>query len=278
MYARSIGQHWSARLGQPVVVENRPGAAALIALELVTKSAPDGYTFGLAPTSSYWQSRVLFKKLPFDPDRDLVPLSLLPAGPLVIGVPAQLPVKNLAEFVAYAKANKASLGTFAPGSSAHMVIEAINRTHGLSITPIHYRGEAPMWVDVVSGQVQGGIGTFATFAVMQNKGVRPIAVTTSRRSPALPDVPTLVEQGMKDAFLGLESWTSLVAPARTPPEILTRLADLTVEYADTPRGLQFREQFGIRANTASHAESMRRAREEAPVWIEATKALGVTLD
>lgn len=278
IYARSIGQHWSTRLGQPVVVENRPGAAALIALEALTKAAPDGYTFALAPTSSYWQTRVLFKKIPFDPDRDLMPMTFLPAGPLILAVPPQLPVTNLKELVAWARSNKTSIGTYAPGSTAHLVIEAINRAHGVTITPIHYRGEAPMWLDVAANQVQAGIGTYASFAAVMQKDVRPIGVTTSHRSPKLPDVPPLVEQGLTDRFLSLEGWTSLVAPANTPSEILTRLADLTVEFADTPRGLQFRDQFGISLKPLSYAETTRRARDEASVWIEMTRSLGITLD
>ncbi|MFT3799638.1 MAG: tripartite tricarboxylate transporter substrate binding protein [Burkholderiaceae bacterium] len=278
IYARSIGQHWSSRLGQPVVVENRPGAAALIALEMLAKSAPDGYTFALAPTSSYWQSRVLFKKIPFDPDADLTPMTLLPAGPLILGAAPDLPIRDLAGLVAHARAHKTSIGTFAPGSGAHMVIEAINRAYGLSITAVHYRGEAPMWLDAAANQVQAGLGTYATFAAVQDKGVRPIAVTTSSRSPKLPDVPTLVEQGMTDRFLALESWTSLVAPAGTPPPILARLADLATEFADTPRGLQFRDQFGISAKPLSFAETTSRAREDAPVSIDMTRSLGITLD
>ncbi len=278
IYARSIGQHWSSRLGQPVVVENRPGAAALIALEMLAKAPPDGYSFALAPTSSYWQSRVLFKKIPFDPDHDLTPMTLLPAGPLILGVAPDLPVRNLADLIAHARAHRTSIGTFAPGSGAHMIIEAINRAHGLSIDAVHYRGEAPMWLDAAAGQVQAGLGTYATFATVQDKGVRPIAVNTSSRSPKLPDVPTLVEQGMTDRFLGLESWTSLVAPTRTPPEILARLADLAIEFADTPRGVQFRDQFGISGKPLSFAETTRRAREDAPVWIEMTRSLGITLD
>jgi tripartite-type tricarboxylate transporter receptor subunit TctC len=278
-YARAIGEHWAQKLGQPVVVENRPGAGAMIALDLLAKSPADGYTIGLAPTSSYWQSRVLFRKLPFEPERDLAIVTLLPAGPLVFGVPASHPARTVTEFVEWARTNEASIGTFAPASTAHMVIEALNRSRNVSIKAIHYKGEAPMWVDTVSGQVQAGIGTYTTFSAMYSKGgLRPIGVTTMDRSPKLPEVPTLVEQGFEVPMLALNSWTSLVAPANTPDAVLSRLADLSVEFADTPRGLQFREQFGIAGKPTSLEEARRRYRDESPVWIETARSLGLTLD
>jgi tripartite-type tricarboxylate transporter receptor subunit TctC len=278
-YARAIGEHIAERVGQPVVVENRPGAAAMIALEAMAKSAPDGHTIALAPTSSYWQSRVVFRRIPFDPDRDIVPVTLLPAGPLVIGVTHNHPAKTMGEFVQWAKTHPASLGTFAPASTAHMLIDVINRNQGLTINAIHYKGEAPMWVDAASGQVNGGIGTFQSFSALYEKGaLRPIAVNTATRSPKLPAVPTLVEQGLTDPILALEAWTSLVAPAKTPEPVLARIADLAVEFADTPRGLQFRERYGIARKPTTHREARRIAAEDAPRWIELARSLGITLD
>ena len=278
-YARAIGEHWSTRLGQPVVVENRPGAGALIALDAVAKAPPDGYTIGLAPTSSYWQARVLYKKMPFEPDRDLAVVTLLPAGPLIVASPTSHPARTMREMIDWAKTNRTAIGTFAPASSAHLVIETLNRGQGVKIEPIHYKGEAPMWVDAVSGQVQAAIGTYTTFSPMHAKGgLRPIGVTTMQRSPKLPDVPTLVEQGFTDRMLGLDSWTSLVAPGGTPDPVLARLADLAIEFADTPRGVQFREQFGISKKPTSLEEARRRYRDEAPVWIEMARSLGITLD
>ena len=245
----------------------------------MAKSPADGYTIALAPTSSYWQSRVVFKKIPFDPDRDIVPVTLLPAGPLIVGVTHNHPAKTMREFVQWARSNPASIGTFAPASTAHMLIDVINRSQGLSITAVHYKGEAPMWVDAASGQVNAGIGTFQSFSPLFDKGViRPIAVNTSSRSPKLPAVPTLVEQGFTDRILGLESWTSLVAPAKTPEPILARIADLAVEFADTPRGLQFRERYGIAKKPTTHREARRIAAEDAPLWIELARSLGITLD
>jgi tripartite-type tricarboxylate transporter receptor subunit TctC len=278
-YARAIGEHIADRVGQPVVVENRPGAGAMIALEALAKSAPDGHTIALAPTSSYWQSRVVFRKIPFDPDRDIVPVTLLPAGPLVIGVTHNHPARTMTEFVQWARTHPASIGTFAPASTAHMLIDVINRSEGLTINPVHYKGEAPMWIDAASGQVNGGIGTFQSFSALYEKGaLRPIAVNTATRSPKLPAVPTLVEQGFTDRILALEAWTSLVAPARTPEAILTRIAELAVEFADTPRGLQFRERFGIARKPTTHREARRIAAEDAPRWIELARSLGITLD
>lgn len=275
-YARSMAEHFSPQLGQPVVVENRPGMVGQLALTALTQSAPDGHTLCLAPPSTYWQSRVLFKKLPFDPDRDLSVVTFLSAGPAVQAVSANHPARNMREFIEWSRNNPASWGTFGPGSSAHLYAETLNRSQRVSMTPVHYKGEAPVWVDVVGGAIHIGSTTFSSFAALYAKGgLRPISVSGPKRCPKLPDVPTLVEQGFTEPLLGLEAWSSIVAPASTPEPILARLADLSVEWAATPGGIRFLEQYGIPRAPTTRPETSQYARTDAPIWIETVRSLGL---
>ena len=233
-YARQYGEFLSAKLGQPVTVENRPGAGAMIALEALAKSPPDGHTIGFTTSGTLWQNRVLYRKLAYDADRELTPVSFFPSGPLVMGVNDKLPVKTVGEFIEWAKRNPASMGTYAPASYPHMVADTINRTHGTKIESIHYKGEAPMWVDVASNQVQVAIGSFQAFNTVASKGlVRPLGVTGRFRSPRLPDVPTLAETGMKDVLVTLDGWLPMMAPAGTPEPVLARLAEVAVEWGES---------------------------------------------
>lgn len=265
-YARAMAEHFSPRLGQPVIIENRPGVVGQVALTTLTQAAPDGYTLCLVPTSTYWQSRVLFKKLPFDPDRDIAIVTLLPGGPAIQAVANSHPARNMREFLEWSKTNPASWGTFGPGSSAHLYAETLNHLPGVSLTPVHYKGEAPVWVDVIGGAIHAGSTTFSSFAALYAKGgLRPISVSTTRRCPKLPDTPTLVEQGFTAPLLGMEAWSSVVAPANTPDEILSRLADLAVEWAGTPAGVRFLDQYGIPRKPTTLAETRQFARSDAPL-------------
>jgi len=278
-YARAYGEHLSSRVGQPVTVENRPGAGAMIALEAVAKSPADGHTLAFTTSGTVWQNRVLYRKLPYDADRELTPVSLFPSGPLVMAVTATLPPGTVTEFIDWAKTNRASMGTYAPASYPHMVADTINRAHKTDIQPVHYKGEAPMWVDLASGQVQVAIGSFQGFNSMAQKGmVRALGVTGRFRSPRLPDVPTLTEAGMPDRLVTLDGWLPLVAPAGTPEPVLARLAEVALDWADGPRAGQLRENFAIPNKPTSLEESRQRWKDESAVWIELARALGITLD
>jgi len=278
-YARAYGEFLSGKVGQPVTVENRPGAGAMIALEALAKSAPDGYTLAFTTSGTVWQNRVLYRKLPYDADRDLTPVSLFPSGPLVMAITANLPPKTITEFIGWAKTNRASMGTYAPASYPHMVADTINRGHGTKIESIHYKGEAPMWIDLASGQVQVAIGSFQGFNNMAQKGmVRALGVTGRFRSPRLPDVPTLTEAGMPDRLVTLDGWLPMVAPAGTPEPVLARLAEVALEWAESPRAIQLRESFAIPNKPTSLQETRQRWKDESAVWIELARALGITLD
>jgi tripartite-type tricarboxylate transporter receptor subunit TctC len=254
-YARMYAEQLTAKLGVPAVVENKPGAGAIIGIDTVAKSAP-----------------------PYNLDKDLVPIAVFPSGPLVAGVPEKLPVTNMKEFIQYAKQNPTTMGTYAPGSYPHMVADQVNRNDGTKILSVHYRGETSMWVDLVSGQTQIAIGSYQAFATVQGRGVRPIGVTGPYRSPKLPDVPTLLEQGIDPKLMSLEGGLPLMAPAGTPEPILQALSQIAVEGANTQRAAQLREAFAI-PNKPKNLEGTRADWvRDVPTWIKMAVDLGIKLD
>jgi tripartite-type tricarboxylate transporter receptor subunit TctC len=277
-YARQYGEHLTAKLGQSTVVDNRPGAGAIIGIDLVAKSPADGYTLLMTTSGTVWQNRVLYSKLPYNLDKDLTPIAFFPSGPLVVAVPDKVPARNMKEFIAFAKSNQTSMGTYAPGSYPHMVADQTNRSEGTKIVSVHYRGEAPMWVDLASGQLQIAIGSYQAFNTVATRGVRPIGVTGSYRSPKLPDVPTLVEQGIEGRLVALEGGLPLMAPSGTPEPVLQALSRVVVDWANTPAAERLRESFAIPNKPKNLAETRRDWERDVPVWIKLAVDLGIKLD
>jgi tripartite-type tricarboxylate transporter receptor subunit TctC len=278
-YARLFADTLAAKTGQTVVVENKPGAGAVIAIETVAKSPPDGLTLLMTTSGTVWQNRVLYTKLPYNLEKDITPVAVYPSGPLVVAVSDKVPARNWKEFVAWAKtAPNVNMGTYAPGSYPHMVADQTNRQEGTKMQTIHYRGEAPMWVDVVSGQVQVAIGSYQAFNTVSTRGVRAIGVTGNYRSPKLPDVPTLAEQGVKDILVTLEGGLPLIAPAGTPENILRFLSDVVVEGNSTERAVRLRENFAIPSTPKALDATRRDWDREVPVWIKVAQDLGIKLD
>src|SRR6185369_2186011 len=159
----------------------------------------DGYTLMFTNSTTMMQNKVLFKKLPYDPDKDFTLVAWFNTGHLPTAVNKDVPVKNIPEFAAWAKERKVSAATYGAGSYAHVVAESLNRHYGLKMEAVHYRGEALMWQDMASGAVQGGSGSIAGAASVLQTGIgRPIAVPSMVRSKKLPDVPTFYEQGLKE--------------------------------------------------------------------------------
>ena len=277
-YARNYGEYLSGRLGVPVVIDNKPGAGAIIGIDAVAKAPADGYTLGMSTSGTYWQNRVLYSKLPYNLDKDLTPVAVFPSGPLVVGVPEKLGINTMAEFMQYAKKNPTSMGSYAPGAYPHMVADQINRKEGTQIQAVHYRGEGPMWLDLASAQSQIAIGSYQAFATVQSRGVKAIGVTGSYRSPKLPEVPTLVEQGLDPRLVGLEGGLPLMAPAGTPEAVLKALSQVAVEGANTPRAVQLRETFAI-PNKPKNLEGTRADwARDVPIWIKLAVDLGIKLD
>jgi tripartite-type tricarboxylate transporter receptor subunit TctC len=260
------------------VVENKPGAGAVIAIDAVAKAPPDGYTLLMTTSGTVWQNRVLYTKLPYNLDKDIVPVAFFPSGPLVLGVPEKLGINNYRELIAYAKANPTNMGSYAPGSYPQMVADQMNRNEGTKLQTINYKGESPMWVDLAGGQLTAAIGSFQAFNTVSTRGVKPIGVTGSYRSPKLPNVPTLVEQGVEGRLVQLEGGLPLMAPAGTPEAVLQALSQVAVEGANTARAAQIRETFAIPNKPKNLAETRADWARDVPVWIKLAVDLGIKLD
>ena len=232
--ARLLAPKLQERLGQPVVVENRPGAAAVIGTELVARAAPDGHTL-LMGTPSITINESISKNLPYDRKRDFVPVALVGSGPLVLVVPTTLPPRTIAEFIAHAKANagKISYASVGNGSISHLTTELFRSRAGIEMTNSPYGGTGPALLAIMSGDVQLAVDAITTAGPQIAGGkMRALAVTTAARSPLLPDVPTVAESGFPG--FDIPFWAGLFARSGTPPEILQRLNRETVAILDAP--------------------------------------------
>jgi tripartite-type tricarboxylate transporter receptor subunit TctC len=279
LYARAYGEHIGQQLGQQVVIENRTGAGGNIAAEAVAKSPPDGHTLLFTIQGTLVQAQALYKKLPYDPDKDFTYISAFNPGHLPFAIHKDVPARNFREFVELARKSPTNLGTFAAGSSPHLIAGQLNKLYGTKIEAVHFRGEAPMWQEVATGRVHAGVGSvLGVLPHVQSGAVRVIAVPTLVRSPKFPDVPTYVEQGFDAPIFKLRGWIGFLGPAGMPPAIVDRLGKLVLEAADTPRVQKLHETFAIPEKPTTPAEFLRLYREEGPVWISIARDLGITLD
>jgi tripartite-type tricarboxylate transporter receptor subunit TctC len=277
-YARLFSEQLMQQLGASAVVENKTGAGAVIGIDAVAKAPADGYTLLVTTTGTVMQNRVLYSKLPYNLDKDLTPITVFPSGPLVVGVAPAVPARNLAEFAAWAKGKDLSMGSYAPGSYPHMMADLFTRNYGLKILPVQYRGESPMWVDMASGQLQIAVGSYQAFNTVAQRGVKPIGVTGKYRSPKLPDVPTLIEQGVTGTLVPLEGGLVLMAPSGTPDAVLQTLSGVVVKGAESEQSAKLRENFGIPNKPKNLAETRLDWERDTPAWIKAAVDLGVKLD
>ena len=220
--ARLIGQWLSERLGQPFIVENRPGAGSTIAMTMLAKSPPDGYTLAMVGTSSA-TSMSLYENLTYDLNRDITPVASIVRGPLVMVVNPSFPAKTVGEFIAYAKANptKINMASAGNGTAPHVAGELFNMMSGSNMTHVPYRGGPPALMAVLGGQVQVYFVAMSSSIDNIRAGkLRALAVTTANRWEGLPDVPSVDE-----SLPGYEAsiWFGIGTPKNTPPEIIDRL-------------------------------------------------------
>jgi len=276
IYSRAYGEFISAKLGQPVVVDNKTGAAGAIGAELVKQSPADGYTLMFTNSTTMVQNKVLFRKLPYDPDKDFALVAWFNTGHLPTSVNKDVPVKNIAEFAAWCKNRKVSAATYGAGSFAHVVAATLNKNHGFNLEPVHYRGEGAMWQDVASGSVQTATGSYASqLPFLQQGAVRVIAVPTLERMKKMPDVRTFYEQGLTDKAFQVRGWVGCAAPADTPEAIVQKLSDLMVEGGKTERVLKINDQFGIDEGARDRFYFRKVLDEEGPVVLEVIKGLNI---
>lgn len=220
--ARTLSQKLSERWGQPVVVENRPGATGIIGADQVVKAAPDGYTL-LVVANSYATNPALYKSMPFDAIKDLAPVAQIAVGGMVLVVHPSLPVKTVQDLIALAKAQPGMpYGSAGQGSTHHMMMELFGHAAGVSLQHVPYKGPGPITGDVLSGQIKLAFITVATALPHINAGkLRALAVAGERRFAVAPDIPTVAEAGLKGVEPNL--WYGMLAPAATPPNIIRKI-------------------------------------------------------
>jgi tripartite-type tricarboxylate transporter receptor subunit TctC len=243
--ARLFAQRMGEILGQPIIVENIGGAGGMNGAVRVAKAAPDGYTFLQGTVGTQAQNQTLFKKPAYDSTKDFVPVALAVEAPLVLIARKDLPVKDMKEFVAYAKANgdKMQYASAGTGSAIHLGCALVNMVAGIDVIHVPYRGANPAMQDLISGRVDYLCDIITTAKPQIDAGtVKPIAILTKERSPALPDVPTAAEQGFDvDAY----TWNAFFLPKGTPEAIVKKLHDATVEAMKTPAVREKLESAGL---------------------------------
>jgi tripartite-type tricarboxylate transporter receptor subunit TctC len=231
--ARIVSARLSEIWGQQLVIENRGGAGGNIASDAVARSAPDGYTLYLA---GEFQATNIFAypRLTYDPVADFLPVSLIVQYPVAIVVPNSSPARTIGEFIAHAKANRGKVTFASPGygTGPHLAGELFKRVAGIELTHVPYRGAAPALQDLVPGRVDSLVNNIAPIVPLMQQGqLRVLAVTTARRTPAAPDVPTLAESGMSG--FDVSGWYAFFVPAKTPPDIVRKMhADTAAALAD----------------------------------------------
>jgi tripartite-type tricarboxylate transporter receptor subunit TctC len=254
--ARRVGQHLSDRLKTPVVIEYKAGANGLIGADYVAKSTPDGYTM-LIMTGSFAANAALYKKLPYDPIKDFAPISqVYRSYGMVLVVNNDLPVNSVKELIAYSQANpnKLSYGSGGYGNASHLVGELLNTQYGTSILHVPYKGLGPAYNEVVAKQVDMTyISTAMAANGIKEKIVKGIAISGTARSPAIPNVPTFLESGIKgiDQVYG---WSGLFYPAGTPKEFVLKVQQALAESLKIPEIKKQFEELGLMPMGSSPAE------------------------
>ena len=275
--ARLMGQSLSERLRQPFVIENKPGAATNIATEAVVNAAPDGYTL-LMVTSVNAINASVYEKLNFNLIRDVVPIASIHREPFVMEANPSVPVKTVAEFIAYAKANpgKLTMASAGLGSGNHISGELFKMMTGVNLVHVPYRGGGPALVDLISGQVQVLFATMSSSIEYVRSGkLRALAVTTATRSPVLPDIPTVAEfvPGYESSF-----WTGVGAPKNTPAEIVDKLnKEMNATLAD-PKFKARLADLGGTALSGSPLDFGKFVADETEKWAKVVKFAGVKAD
>lgn len=274
--ARIYAQALSPRLGQPVLIENRPGAGAQIGIDATAKAAPDGYTLLLSSNSIL---PVLKKVPPYDPAKDFSPVTLVARTPLVYAVHAKVPTTTMAEFIAYAKARPDAVryGSAGIGSALHVAGELLAMVANIRMTHVPYKGGGPMMTDVIGGQIEM-VPTSAEFAkrFMDSGQLKSLAQTGTTRFPLLPGVPTTAELGM--AEVDTVSWFGLFAPPRLPQAIAARVAAEVAVIAVQPQLMQRINEVGGVTEVMTPAEFTKFVAAENTKWSRVVRDLKIPLE
>jgi tripartite-type tricarboxylate transporter receptor subunit TctC len=278
LLARIIGNKLHEQLGQPFVIENKPGANGTIGATYVAKSAPDGYTLFFSHVGPMAISPAVVDKMPYDTLKDFEPITEVASGALVLIVRNDIPAKNVRELLDYAKANpgKLSCGSVGPASTSHLACELFGMLGGASTIHVPYKGSAPVVTDMLGGQIAMAFVNIAAVKPQLDAGqLRPLAVTTLKRSAALPELPA-----MNEILPGFEvnSWYGMMAPAGTPKAIVSLLQRETAKALKAPDVVERLKQFGLDPVGSTPEEHLAQLKADLERWAKVAKAAKLKID
>ena len=277
--ARVVATAVSERWGQPIIIDNRPGATGLIANDAAAKASPDGYTLGLATLSTFVVANVVAKRLPYKPAQDFTPIAMMCTTPNLLSVTPSLPVKSVAELIAYAKANPNKLfyGSSGTGSALHVVTELFRLSAGIEITHAPYKSNPAAEMDLASGQIQLMIGNITSMEPHVKSGrLRALAVTGPKRSPLLPNVPTMAEAGVPAAEM--MTWGGVLGPAHMPPEVVQKINTEFNAALNDPKVIKRLADLGCDSAPASLSTFTELIKTETERWSSVVKKNNISAD
>ena len=277
--ARIVGKKLEQLLGQPFVIENRPGAGGNIAAEIAAHAAPDGHTLLMGNNSILATNASLYKKLGYDAEKDFEPITLIGSQANILVVNPSVPARSVAELIAFAKANpgKLNFASSGYGAAAHLAGELFKTEAHIDIQHVAYKGAAPALQDVIAGHVQMMFATSASVLGHIREGlVRPLAVTTLKRIAVLPDIPTIAESGIPG--FDANTWHGLVAPAGTPREVIDVLYHATAVALGDPEVRQALTNLGVDLVGSAPQEFAAYIKREIPKWSAVVKAAGARIE
>jgi tripartite-type tricarboxylate transporter receptor subunit TctC len=265
LVARSISAKLSETLGQPVLVENRAGASAIVGTEFVVKAEPDGYTLLVASLPVLSINPLQFTALPYAPEKDLVPVALLANQPYLIAVHPSVPANTLAEFIALAKKEPGKYSYGGSSSSIYLATELLSTRAGIKMNHVPYKGGAPALNDVLGGHVNLLLETFSTIWPHAKSGkLRALAITSPARSDLAPSVPSYTEAGLKD--MSITSWQAVMAPAGTPRAVIDTLNAALNKVLQSPDVIERLKQNGVAPQGGSPAQAASFIKQESDLW------------
>ena len=276
---RPFAQHLSARLGQQIIIDNRGGAGGSIAMETTARAAPDGYTIVAAVTAQLAINPALYRKLPYDPIEDFAPITWFADGAYILVVHPSLPVKSVKEFVELARKrpNEITYASAGNGSGGHLAGALLSSMTGIKILHVPYKGGGPGQVALLSGEVQANFEVWASSGGLIKDGrIRALGVTTARRPKAIPDIPTIAEEGVPGYGSGV--WYALLAPAGTPRAIIDRLNRETLAVLNNPEYIKRLVEQGIEPVGSTPEELAQYIKRELDKWAKVVKDTGARID
>ena len=276
---RLVAQKLETALGQPVVIENKPGANSIVGAEMVARSAPDGYT-ALTVIAAHAANATLYSgRLSFDPVKSFSPISLVGVAPLILTVNNDFPARDMKQLIDYARANpgKISFGSSGVGAAAHLTTELLKQTANIEMVHVPYKGTAPALTALLAGEIQVLVDVPSSMMPHVRAGkVRALGLFAAKRSPGAPEVPTVAEAGGPP--LEGSTWVMFLAPAGTPREVVARLSSETAKIVNAPEMRARFEQLGVEAVGATPAETARFLDDEIEKWSRVITAAKVKVE